>query len=231
MIQEPERISLAGENSLIIYFSEQPDKYTSARIAIVKTILYKTLGSFIVDMIPSYVSLFISWDPLTVDYRIFKKKVSKCLKGIPHEQSELAGNLIELPVYYSPPTGPDLESLAAKKQLSIEKLIKIHHNCEYRVFAIGFAPGFAYLGEVDERISGPRRSSPRLHVPAGSVGIAGRQTAIYPSSSPGGWNIIGRCPVQLFSPIKDDGVKFCIADRVRFFSIDREEYLAFGGNP
>ena len=223
------QISIVGENSLIIYISQAPDERTIQKIALINRQLHEKLNKFIIDSIPSYISLLVTWDNLIIDYMNFKKKLVECLKNIAFENSLIKRDILKVPVYYSNVTGPDLENLAHQKHISTKELIEIHQNREYLVYAIGFAPGFAYLGNVDEKIAAPRKSTPRLKIPAGSVGIADQQTAIYPNSSPGGWNIIGRCPLELFKIGKDNNFRFSVADRVRFFSIDRNKYLSLGG--
>ena len=223
------QISIVGENSLIIYISQAPDERTIQKIALINRQLHEKLNKFIIDSIPSYISLLVTWDNLIIDYMNFKKKLVECLKNIAFENSPIKRDILKVPVYYSNVTGPDLENLAHQKHISTKELIEIHQNREYLVYAIGFAPGFAYLGNVDEKIAAPRKSTPRLKIPAGSVGIADQQTAIYPNSSPGGWNIIGRCPLELFKIGKDNDFRFSVADRVRFFSIDRNKYLSLGG--
>jgi len=114
--------------------------------------------------------------------------------------------------------------------MSVEQVISLHQAQEYRVYAIGFSPGFAYLGEVDERIAMPRLATPRLKVPKGAIAIADRQTAIYPAQSPGGWNIIGSCPVDMFNPNKKPIMPVSVGDRVKFYAIDKQQYLALGGS-
>ena len=134
-----------------------------------------------------------------------------------------------LPVYYHPEAGEDLEALAERAGMSIDDVIALHSGGEYRVYAIGFAPGYAYLGEVDSRIAAPRLSTPRQKVPRGAVAIADRQTAVYPAPSPGGWNLIGRCPVRMFDPDRDPIMPVSVGDRVRFEPIDRARFLELGG--
>jgi KipI family sensor histidine kinase inhibitor len=134
-----------------------------------------------------------------------------------------------LPVYYAGEVGEDLESLAQHAGLSTAEVIDLHSSTEYRVYAIGFAPGFAYLGQVDERIAAPRLTTPRLKVPRGAVAIADRQTAVYPAVSPGGWNLIGRCPVRMFDPDAEPTMPVTVGDRVRFEPVSRERFLALGG--
>jgi len=122
-----------------------------------------------------------------------------------------------------------LDALANRANLSVDEVVALHQAQEYRVYAIGFAPGFAYLGQVDERIAAPRLATPRQQVPRGAVGIADRQTAIYPAASPGGWNLIGLCPQPMFDPNNDPSMPVQVGDRVRFRGIDRQTFLDLGG--
>jgi KipI family sensor histidine kinase inhibitor len=140
-----------------------------------------------------------------------------------------AGDLVTLPVYYSLESGPDLEVIAERAKLDVAAVIDIHQQQEYRVYAIGFAPGFAYLGEVDERIAAPRLATPRQKVPRGAVAIADRQTAVYPAISPGGWNLIGLCPTRMFDPASDPSMPVKVGDRIRFSAIERAHFLELGG--
>jgi KipI family sensor histidine kinase inhibitor len=153
----------------------------------------------------------------------------KNLTGETEEPNMVEVSVVELPVYYSLESGPDLAVIAKQSQLTIDQIIEIHQAQEYRVYAIGFAPGFAYLGEVDERIAMPRLSTPRLAVPKGAVAIADKQTAVYPNISPGGWNIIGLCPIDMFDASATPIMPVNVGDKVKFKAISKEEYLTLGG--
>lgn len=235
-------ITVAGENSLIIYFGEYPSfRHASSQhqssgaspeianqVQQAVTILTESLGSQIIDLVPSYASLLVIYDIFRTDLHTIRPQIRQLLSGI-NQSSQSTGQLVELPVYYSAESGPDLESLATNKGLSIEEVIEFHRAREYQVYAIGFAPGFAYLGEVDERIAAPRLATPRQQVPRGAVGIADRQTAVYPSVSPGGWNLIGLCPQRMFDPEQTPTMPVKVGDSVRFNSINRETFLSLGG--
>jgi inhibitor of KinA len=136
---------------------------------------------------------------------------------------------MRIPVCYAKTFAPDLEDLALQNKISQEEVIRIHTSATYRVYMIGFLPGFAYMGRVDERIVTPRRSQPRTMVPAGSVGIAGEQTGIYPFASPGGWNIIGQTPVALFDVKRKQPVLLQPGDEVTFYSITEHEFTNYQG--
>ncbi|MDO6514860.1 5-oxoprolinase subunit PxpB [Neptuniibacter sp. 2_MG-2023] len=222
------RIEIAGENALIIYFGEQTDPATSAKVQQAVTILEKELAEQLIDMVPSYASLLVIYDMLKCDHLEVRSKLRKLLDQL-EESSAISGKIVTLPAYYSTESGPDLEALATRTQLSIEEVIKIHSDMEYRVYAIGFAPGFAYLGEVDPRIAAPRLSTPRQKVPKGAVAIADQQTAVYPAVSPGGWNLIGLCPTPMFDPKAEPTMPVQVGDRVKFEPINREQFIALGG--
>ncbi len=242
-------LDVAGENALILYFSEKDKLQVEAASAQEKTqkreisispqinnqvqqtaqLIQQYLAADIVDLIPSYASILVVFDLLTIDHHHLQNKIKKLLKRTNNELTN-QGKLIELPVYYSLESGIDLPHIAEQAQLSVEQVIAIHQDKEYRVYAIGFAPGFAYLGEVDERIAMPRLCSPRLHIPKGAVAIADRQTAVYPAQSPGGWNIIGLCPIDMFNPKVEPYMPVSVGDSVKFVAINRQQYLDMGGS-
>ena len=222
-------ISIAGENSLIVYFGAEPDAYIAAQVSKTAAHLRQSMGELLIDLVPSYASLLVIYDPLQTDHYFVRAQIRNATQNLLQPSEQQQGNLISLPVYYSLESGPDLQELADNASLSVEQVIEIHQQTEYRVYAIGFAPGFAYLGEVDERIAAPRLATPRQKVPRGAVAIADRQTAVYPAQSPGGWNLIGLCPEPMFDPSASPSMPVQVGDRVRFSAIDREQYLALGG--
>ncbi len=226
------KIHVAGENALIVYFGERPGLDTrpeiSAQVQRMAQSLPTLLGDQLLDLVPSYASLLVLFNPLLTDHLRIRKAIHAAVDAEDNTQAG-EGRLVELPAYYSPESGPDITALAKLAQLSIEQVIDLHQSCEYRVYAIGFAPGFAYLGQVDERIAAPRLSTPRQKVPKGAVAIADRQTAVYPAVSPGGWNLIGLCPTPMFNPKVEPTMPVSVGDRVRFKAIERDEFLALGG--
>ena len=222
------KIEVAGENAFIVYFAEQTSAAVSAQIqGAVKNIL-ASMQDCIVDLVPSYASLLVIFDLDRSDPFAIRRQLRAALTDLDFVDAS-AGELVTLPVYYSTESGPDLELIAERGKLSVDEVIEIHQQQEYRVYAIGFAPGFAYLGEVDERIAAPRLVTPRQKVPRGAVAIADRQTAVYPAVSPGGWNLIGLCPTRMFDPASDPSMPVKVGDRIRFSAIDRDRYLDLGG--
>jgi len=221
-------IEIVGENSLIIYFSEQASAEVTTKIQQAQLLIRKNMNDDIIDLTPSYTSILVTFNLIKTNHQRLVNKLQTLLKNLPIEK-ETQGSLIELPVYYSAESGPELNVIAKHTNLSIEQIITIHQQQEYRVYAIGFAPGFAYLGEVDERIAMPRLSTPRIKVPKGAVAIADRQTAVYPSASPGGWNIIGQCPVEMFAANSIPTMPVKVGDRVKFKAISKDQFISLSG--
>lgn len=223
------RLQVAGEAALIVYLAEQPSPEVVARVQALCARLGEILGDELVDLIPSYASLLVLFDNLVTDHATVRRAVRAALDA-PREQNAAGGQLVEIPVYYAPESGADLEALGERSGLGWEGVVEVHASLEYHVYAIGFAPGFAYLGDVDERIAAPRLQTPRTRVPRGAVAIADRQTAVYPAPSPGGWNLIGRSPVTLFDPRAEEPMALRVGDRVRFVPIDRQRFTGLGGD-
>jgi len=222
------KIEIAGQNAFIVYFAEQTSAEVSAQIQAAVSRILATMQDSIVDLVPSYASLLVIFDLDHGDHFAARQKLCAALTDLDSVDAA-AGELVTLPVYYSIESGPDLEIIAERGNISVDEVIAIHQQQEYRVYAIGFAPGFAYLGEVDERIAAPRLATPRQKVPRGAVAIADRQTAVYPAVSPGGWNLIGLCPTRMFDPAADPSMPVQVGDRIRFSSIGRDEFLARDG--
>lgn len=171
----------------------------------------------LVESVPAYSSLAVFHRKKFEDVKIIIETLLEKLSA----GTEQTTNIIRLPVLYD---GEDLDTVARQHQLSADEVIRIHTSRTYRVFMIGFLPGFPYLGEVDERIATPRKSAPRTAVAAGSVGIAGKQTGIYPQQSPGGWQLIGRTPLKIFDASKKTPCLLCAGDSVAFYAITLQEY-------
>jgi KipI family sensor histidine kinase inhibitor len=219
----------AGENALIAYLGDETSPEVSGRVQAAAIAVEAALGDKLIDLVPSYASLLVIYDALRTDHMSVSTCIREAVGNLESDTTTREGQTIALPVYYAPEVGEDLQALATRANITIEEVIQIHSSMEYRVYAIGFAPGFAYLGEVDERIAAPRLATPRTKVPRGAVAIADRQTAVYPAVSPGGWNLIGRCPVRMFNPDSNPIMPVSVGDRVRFEPIDRARYLELGG--
>ena len=227
------QIQVASENSLIVYFGEAVSQTISDQILHVSTFLSAHVGHTLIDLVPSYASILVVFNPLKTDHLHVRKIIKEAFQEIHNRNQDVAkvydNKTVELPVYYGEAAGPDLKRLADHAGLSVQDVIDLHSAQEYRVYAIGFAPGFAYLGEVDPRIAAPRLSTPRKKVPKGAVAIADRQTAVYPSQSPGGWNLIGLCPADMFNPNAQPTMPVSVGDKVKFVPINQQQFLELGG--
>jgi len=223
------KIILAGEHSLLIYFGHKIDPNLPKNIANFAQQLITKFPNLIIDLTPSYTSLLVSYNLNLSTHQQFASQLEQCLNTFEYKSDYAASALLSMPVYYGFETGLDLERLLTEKQLDLNAFIDIHSSVEYLVYAIGFSPVFAFLGEVDSRIRTPRLATPRIKIPAGSVGIAQSQTAIYPTDSSGGWNIIGRTPIDLSLNNPSNIDKFKTGDRVKFHSISKDEYIKRGG--
>lgn len=222
----------AGGQALIAYLHGDDPEAVSRRVQTLAAALEQGLGDLLVDLVPSYASLLVSYDALRTDHYQLSRRIRALARAGGAASTGAAaerGRLLEVPTYYAPESGADLEVVAAHGGLAVGELIALHSGREYRVYAIGFAPGFAYLGSVDPRLAMPRLSTPRQRVPRGAVAIADRQTAIYPADSPGGWHLIGRTALRMFDPAADPPVPVRVGDRVRFRPVSRADYLAAGG--
>lgn len=184
------------------------------------------------DLVPAYSSLTIHFDtgallrqfPGQSPYDRMRQAVEKLLDDTGLQTEPPPGRLMRIPVCYDLSLAPDLESVAMRHGLPVTQLIDLHASTRYQVYILGFLPGFAYLGTVDTRIATPRLSRPRNRVPAGSVGIAGEQTGIYPLESPGGWNLIGRTPIRMFDAGRADPVFLRPGDQVHFDPVSIEQF-------
>ena len=188
-----------------------------------------------VDLVPAFVSIVVHYDPLAAargsDATPHDRVVSFLRDRLAGLDVEKLGTprVVEIPVCYGGDLGPDLDDVARLHGLTIEEVIELHSGAEYLVYMVGFMPGFAYLGGLPERIATPRRKTPRTAVPAGTVGIGGRQTGVYPLVSPGGWNLIGKTPVKIFDIAREEPTLLVTGDRVRFRPISRAEFEQAAG--
>jgi inhibitor of KinA len=217
------QIRAAGDSALIVDLPARLDVPTSARVIAMAEAVRRRFGTSVRDAVVGYHTLTVYFDALAVDARWLEEELSE-IAADPSALAETPGAAIEVPVCYGGDLGPDLEEVAVRVGCTPDEVVQIHASREYRVFVVGFVPGFAYMGPVDPRLALPRRSSPRTHVPAGSVAIAAGQTGIYPMETPGGWHLIGRTPVRPFDESRVEPVLFRPGDRVRFRGMTRREF-------
>lgn len=219
---------VASESSVILYFGSTIDPLIAKEVQKAYKALKKAKIEGFFEIIPSYASLLVSFDVLRY---AFDEVCAQIENIISHADNvdEAVQSIVSIPVYYGLDVGLDLEMLAEEKNLQVQEVIDLHVKELYSVYAIGFAPGFAYMGQIDERLATSRLANPRKSVPKGSVAIADRQTAIYPLQSPGGWKILGRTPKAMFD-VRYDGLSLLhVGDKVRFEPISKEQFLMLGG--
>lgn len=191
--------------------------------------LRSAFGAALVDLVPSYTTLMVHYDLTALSPAQARELITHALTDL-QPQAQGGGQRHVLPVWYDLSVGPELTLLSQRSGLAIDDVIRRHSAHEYQVFALGFAPGFAFMGLVDEILATPRLGTPRKRVAAGSVGIAERQTAAYPVVSPGGWNLIGRTPAKLFDRDRDGYSLMQPGDTVRFEPVDHAEFIKLGGD-
>lgn len=189
-------------------------------------LLTTTAPAGIEELVPTYCSLLVMYDPLILSYEQVCNLISTAAAAPDTATTERQVRVIEIPTVYGGAYGPDLAFVSAHAGLSPDEVIARHSRPDYPVYMLGFIPGFAYLGGMDESIATPRLASPRTHVPKGSVGIANTQTGIYPTVSPGGWQLIGRTPISLYDDAKEQPALLQAGDYVHYRPITEDEYLA-----
>ena len=223
------RIVAAGDSAVLVELENRIDPAVNkTAIALAAAIRVGVLPG-VRDVVPTYRSVAIHFDPLRTDYDGMVARVNVWMaERRPYLQETLHTDgdpsPVRVPVCYAGEFGPDLAEVAAFGAVTEAEAVRLHTSRMYRVFMLGFMPGFAYMGIVDAHIAAPRLSTPRVRVPAGSVGIAGEQTGVYPVSTPGGWRIIGRTPLKPFDLSRREPALFKPGDAVQFYAIDPEEY-------
>jgi inhibitor of KinA len=219
------RVRPAGDSAVVVEFEERIDRVVNDRVlALVRSIEAAGLAG-IRDVVPTYRSAAVYFDPLKTDVAaLFARLEVEAARPDGDSAAGSARMPIRIPVCYGTTFGPDLDEVAAFGGMDAKEVVSLHCGRTYRVFMLGFLPGFAYLAPVDERIAAPRLATPRARVPAGSVGIAGMQTGIYPFESPGGWKLIGRTPVRPFDAQRKEPFLLKAGDHVEFYSVDEAAY-------
>ena len=193
------RILTEGDSSVLVEFGKEISPEINRKITATVQLMKEQHIEGVVDMIPAFCTLLVNYDPRVISYDDLKKRLEILLK-MEVTAGEGCRKVYEIPVCYGGEYGPDIENIAEHAGLSVEEVIKIHSSRDYLIYMLGFLPGFCYLGGLDERIHTPRLANPRIKINAGSVGIGGSQTGIYPLDSPGGWQLMGMTPVKTYDP-------------------------------
>ncbi|WP_035257107.1 5-oxoprolinase subunit PxpB [Desulfatirhabdium butyrativorans] len=220
------RFRLCGDTGLLIEFGDNIDPHTHQRLMRLYHALKTPAIQGILDLVPSYASLLVHFDPWQISYERLLLCMDDCMKENRETVDSAPSRIVEIPVHYGGSSGPDMEEVCRYHRMHPEEVIALHSAPVYTVYMIGFTPGFPYLGGLDERLFTPRKQTPRKIVPAGSVGLADKQTGIYSIDSPGGWQLIGRTPLRLFDPDTEPPFLLEPGDRIRFIPLSTEDGAA-----
>ena len=222
---EAARFQRASDQSLLIYFGEQITLNAHEHVRKLLLLLEREPVAGIRNLHPAYCSVLVKFDPLKWRHEQLEEILMEYFGRLEdvtlHEPRQ-----VEIPVCYGGEHGPDLIDVSEIHGMTPAQVIELHSSATYVVYFLGFVPGFAYLGELPEALVTPRLPTPRRNVPPGSVGIAGRQTGVYPVATPGGWRLLGRTPLSMFRPEQDGFGLLSIGDRVRFTPINQQQFAA-----
>lgn len=220
---EEARYLMSGDKGLVVEFGNEISESVNEKVRGMYLAIQKNQMPGIYELIPTYRSLLIQYNPMEIE----TDRLIETLAEIEKDMGAIdlpKPRTVEIPTIYGGGFGEDLSFVAEHNGLSEDEVIKIHTSIDYRIYMLGFTPGFSYLGGMSEKIAAPRLKTPRTKIPGGSVGIAGKQTGIYPMESPGGWQLIGRTPVKLYDPTSETPIILQAGDYIRFKSINKDEY-------
>ena len=216
-------ITIAGDSALNVEFKQEISPEISGLVHSCARMLEEHPIEGVIECIPTICSLMVCYNPQVISYDALCACLQTRLKNITGTAQETR-RIVEIPVCYGGEFGPDIAFVAEHAQLSVPDVIRIHAGVDYLIDMLGFMPGFAYLGGLNKRLHTPRLQSPRTCIEAGSVGIGGAQTGIYPLPSPGGWRLIGKSPVCLYDPFRDHPILYAAGDYLRFIPISEEDF-------
>ena len=220
------RFLQAGEQGLVVEFGNEINAQINQQVhRLARSLSAQALPS-ILEVIPTYRSLLVYFDPLEISRSELSCQVQSLVDALDNQTAEIAqtARVVRIPVCYGGEFGPDIDFVAQHNGISIDEVIAIHSSTPYQVYMLGFTPGFPYLGGMSEKIATPRLEKPRVKIPAGSVGIAGSQTGFYPIESPGGWQLIGRTPLKGFDADSSTPFAFAAGDYLQFVPISTDEF-------
>jgi inhibitor of KinA len=214
---------LVGDRGVIVEYGDEISPEINIKVRTMAMAIAEEKPVGIVEVIPTYRSLLIVYDPLATDLKSLEDAL-QFMEGRLDQLEIPPSRTVEIPVSYGGDLGPDIEFVALAHNLTVEDVIRIHSGALYQIYMIGFTPGFPFLGGLPQELHTPRLETPRPLVLAGSVGIANNQTGVYPIDSPGGWRLIGRTPLNLFNPSKENPFLYRAGDMIKFVRISEEEY-------
>ncbi len=227
-LYETSRIHIVGDRGLLVEYGDRIDPVVNKKVISMAIGLEHDAPAGVIEIIPSYLSLLIIYDPFVTTASVLQKSLISLEKRLPEIEIP-PPQTVEIPVCYGGEFGPDIQFVAESNSLTVDAVVRLHSKPEYQIFMIGFSPGFPYLGGLPKELHTPRLKTPRTQVLVGSVGIANEQTGIYPVTSPGGWQLIGRTPLKLFDPERSNPFLYKAGDRIRFTPISPEEYGRLAG--
>lgn len=216
-------IQITGDTSVAVVFGDEISEDINTKIRAFDKALNDEQIVGIYETVPTYCALTIHYAPELIRYRELRDKLEAMLSQS-HKIQKMNTIVMEIPVLYGGEYGPDLEYVAKHNNMPPEEVIRRHCEAEYLIYMLGFTPGFTYLGGMSDSIATPRLTTPRVKIPAGSVGIAGTQTGVYPIDSPGGWQLIGRTPVRMYDPDRETPILPEAGQYIKFYAIDKAEY-------
>lgn len=220
------KIYPVGDIALSVDFGNVIEEKTNDKVMELEKAMQKAQIPGILEMVPSYRALMVQYDPMLISYQQLTERIIELNQTLQAGSSVQSKKLIRLiPCCYGGEYGEDLKGMETITGFSQEEIIRIHAGMDYKIYMLGFLPGFVYLGGMDERIAAPRLDTPRTAIPAGSVGIGGKQTGVYPIASPGGWRLIGTTPVKFYDPIAEEPILCKAGEYIRFVPVTPEEYV------
>ncbi len=212
-----------GDSAVTVEFSKEINEETNRKIRFLATEIERQGIRGVRESVPTFCSITVYFDPLVLSGQKLQKKILNIIHAY-KEGSAQKRRVFLIPVCYEGEYAPDMEDVCRLTGLTREEVIQIHSSTDYLIYMLGFLPGFPYLGGMDSRIEAPRLDTPRTTIPEGAVGIGGKQTGIYPLASPGGWRLIGRTPVKVYDPGRENPIVYKAGDYIRFFPISPEKF-------